>query len=128
MTSLLILHNDLQLLTTPLLTLTKSWPIPETLLQQTCEQVEKTWKSEYEPIQIEIQSKIVNVIFLKCNEVIKQVRNIPSQFRGTLKENPTKPSIFLSGIFQPIVNFKKLYSSSLVDTISQKIQSQVITR
>lgn len=84
--SLLILYNDLQLLTAPLLKLAKSWPIPENLQQETYIQVEKTWKNDYEPLQMEIQSKLVNLIFLKCNEVIKQVRNIPSQFRGTQKE------------------------------------------
>lgn len=83
---MLILYNDLQLLTIPLLNLAKSWPIPENLQNETYLQLEKTWKNGYEPLQKEIQSKLVNLIMLKCNEVIKQVRNIPSQFRGTQKE------------------------------------------
>jgi hypothetical protein len=127
-TALLCLYTDLDLITEPLLSLAKSWPIPENLRDQTLTEVEKSWKKDYVPVQAEIEAKIVNMVFLKCNEVIKQVRIIPSQFRGTQKETPTKPSLFLVGILGPISNFNKSQNSSIVATICQKIQSQVVSR
>ena len=82
----MILYSDLQLLTEPLLNFAKSWPMPENLKDKVNSEVENIWKKDYEPIQIDIESRIVNLIFSKSNEIIKQVRNIPSQFRGTQKE------------------------------------------
>jgi hypothetical protein len=127
-TLLLTLYNDLDLITEPLLSLASSWPIPENLKDQTLTQVENLWKKEHVPVQADIESKVVNLVFLKCNEMIKQVRIIPSQFRGTQKETPTKASVFLAGILAPISNFKRIQSSSIVTVISQKITSQVISR
>lgn len=118
----------MDIITEPLLSLAKSWPIPENLRNQTLTEVEKSWKKDYIPVQAEIESKIVNMVFLKCNEVIKQVRIIPSQFRGTQKETPSKPSLFLSGILGPISNFNKTQNSKIVPAICQKIKSQVISR
>ncbi|KAL7752896.1 hypothetical protein RI367_001899 [Sorochytrium milnesiophthora] len=58
-----------------------------------------------------LSKAIVAILTRRCTEVLKLLRNVTSQYRGTNKPMPTAPSFFVAGILQPAAQFYEEHAS-----------------
>ncbi|KAJ3395963.1 Conserved oligomeric Golgi complex subunit 2 [Lobulomyces angularis] len=55
-----------------------------------------------------LNSILKNLLLKRCLDSVKLVKNIPRDFRASARELPTEASYFISQIFQPLENFRKI--------------------
>ncbi|ORX57178.1 COG complex component [Piromyces finnis] len=74
-----------------------------------------------------IQEKICSILIKNCSDVIiNMIKNIPTIYRRTNKEPPTKHSIWIPTIYQSLHTFLDQYKS-MNDTIKKEWIKKVVT-
>ena len=65
--------------------------------------------------------KLVDVLALPSNEILKQIKDIPAQYRRTKKESPTKSSFFVGQILKPLQVFRDQWRSVLAENALRSV-------
>lgn len=74
-----------------------------------------------------IQEKICSVLIKNCSDIIiNMIKGIPTMYRRTNKEPPTKPSIWVQTIFQSLNTFLEQYKS-MDESIKKEWIKKVVT-
>jgi len=74
-----------------------------------------------------IQDKICSILIKNCSDIIiNMIKNIPTMYRRTNKEPPTKPSIWVATIFQSLHTFLEQYKS-MDEEIKKQWCNRIVT-
>jgi hypothetical protein len=77
--------------------------------------------------QSPIREKIISGLVRMC-DALNMTRNIPREYRGTRKDEPTTPSLFLQNLFVPLQEFSATSSSLLSEQVLKEWKKQVVVQ